>query len=291
MSSGMDRQIFEDAGRPEEAPDLGGGGPDLDHAVDEAIRGLGRGGSDDLPSPRPQARQPDKPAPSAPPGLDGVDDRSNSGLLRALLDERDRRQELKGQLDRYEKEKRDREAREQKPALSERLFTDPDGTIEELKREITAPLQQTIAQMQVNQDFAYAEARHGDTFRAAWAEWYEQVKDGKDATTYFTVMNSQSPGEAMVNWYRRASRDKEVGEDLDAYKQKVIDEYLSGNRLDTSPARGPNGQFQPRPQAPRTPTSISRMGSSGNPSDDEDVNDGTDAAIFAAARPTHRRQR
>jgi hypothetical protein len=213
-------------------------------------------------------------------------------LLRALLDERDRRQEYKTQLDRYERQERERQGREQKPALSERLFIDPDGTIADLRTEIAAPLEQRIAQLQVNQDFAFAENRHGDTFREAWTEWYETVKDGKDAATYFHVMNSQSPGEAMVQWYRRTSRDREVGDDLNAYNEKVIQNYLQGQGLATSPPRGPNGQFQPRaPQAPRMPTSISRMGSTGNPQDDDDTNDGSDAAIFAAARPKHRRER
>ena len=79
----------------------------------------------------------------------------------------------------------------------------------------------------INQDFLAAESRHGDKFRSAWSDWYEAVKDGKDAQTYFTVMNSASPGEAMVQWYKRATRDRELGDDdLDAFKQRVIDEYL-----------------------------------------------------------------
>jgi hypothetical protein len=117
------------------------------------------------------------------------------------------------------------------------------------------------------------------------------VKDGKDAATYFAVMNSASPGEALVQWYNRATRDREVGDDLDAFRQRVIDEYLGQSGAAPPLPRSPNGQFQPRPQAQRLPTSISRMGSSGNPSDDDDTNDGSDAAIFAAARPKHRRER
>jgi hypothetical protein len=283
-----DRQIFEDAGRPEEASDYGPDSSDLDHAVDDAIRGLGRG--DDLPTAPAQPRQRPPSQPQQPAEVEG--ERSNAGLMQALLDERDKRQDYARKLERYEQQEREAKSREQRPALSERLFTDPEGTIEELKREITAPLHQTIAQLQINQDFAMAEGRHGERFKEAWTEWYETVKDGKDATTYFQVMNSASPGEALVAWYNRSSRDREVGDDLDAYKQRVIDEYLGRSGAAPPLPRGQNGQFQPRPQAQRLPTSISRMGSSGNPQDDDDEgNDGSDAAIFAAARPKHRRQR
>jgi hypothetical protein len=289
MTGGIERQIFEDSGRPEEADDVGLGPSNVDQAVDDAIRDLGRG---EMPTAPVQARTPrDTTPPQSQPGLDGVDDKSNSGLLKALLDERDRRQDAARKLERYEQQEREAKSREQRPALSERLFSDPEGTIEELKREITAPLHQTIAQLQLDQDFSRAEGRHGERFQQAWGEWYETVKDGKDAATYFAVMNSASPGEALVQWYNRATRDREVGDDLDAFRQRVIDEYLGQSGAAPPLPRSSNGQFQPRPQAQRMPTSISRMGSSGNPSDDDDTNDGSDAAIFAAARPKHRRER
>jgi len=290
MAGGIERQIFEDAGQSEGAPDTTSPveRTPVDQAVDDAIREMGRGA--DAPAPPRDRAEPQPPAP--PPGMEGVEDRSNAGLLQALLDERERRQERDRQLERYQQHERERQAREQKPALSERLFSDPDGTLNELRTEWTQPLEQQIAQLMINQDFLAAESRHGDKFRSAWSDWYETVKDGKDAQTYFAVMNSASPGEAMVQWHRRATRDRELGDDdLDAFKQRVIDEYLGNSGAAPPLPRSPNGQFQPRPQAQRIPTAISRMGSSGNPSEDDDGNDGSDAAIFAAARPKHRRQR
>jgi hypothetical protein len=287
MSGGIERQIFEDSGRPEEteapiAPDR------LNDAVSDAIRGLDRGDQDQRPS-----REP----PPATPPSDGYDgDRSTSGLLKALLDEREKRQGAESRASRYEQQERDAKAREQKPALSERLFSDPDGTINDLRREIAAPLEQQIQQMALNHDFALANVKYGETFAQAWNAWYEQVKDGKDATTYFTIMNSGSPAETMVQWFRRASRDREVGEDLEAYKQRVIDEYLSGQtggapRAAAPGGRDENGRFTARPQAPRNPTSIGRMGASGVADDDLADNDGSDAAIFAAATRAPPRRR
>jgi hypothetical protein len=288
MSGGIERQIFEDSGRPdpEIAPDR------VTDAVSDAIRGLDRGDQDQAPR-----RQETPPAPPPNDGYDG--DRSTSGLLKALLDEREKRQGAESRASRYEQLEREQKAKEQKPALSERLFADPDGTLNDLRQEIAAPLQQQIQQMQLNHDFALANVRYGETFAEAWNTWYDTVKDGKDATTYFSIMNSQSPAEAMVQWYRRTTRDKEVGEDLDAYKQRVIDEYLAGQNGGPRPAapgptaRDSDGRFTARPQAPqRQPTSISRMGASGVADDDLADNDGSDAAIFAAAtRPTNRQRR
>ena len=153
MSGGIERQIFEDSGRPDpsEAPIA----PDrLDDAVSDAIRGLDRGTHD-----QPARRE----APPAPPPSDGYEgDRSTSGLLKALLDEREKRQGAESRASRYEQIEREQKAKEQKPAISERLFTDPDGTINDLRQEIAAPLQQQIQQMQLNHDFALASVRYGD---------------------------------------------------------------------------------------------------------------------------------
>jgi hypothetical protein len=176
--------------------------------------------------------------------------------------------------------------------LSQRLFEDPDGTLAELKEAWIAPLKQEMAQRAVNSDFAIAHMRHGETFQQAWDSWYKAVEGGKDAASYFAIMNASSPGEAMVAWHHKRQRDELVGDDLDAYRQKVIDEYLAGSGGAPPLPRDGNGRFQPRPQAPRLPTAMSRVGSAGKGiSPNAESLDGSDAAIFAAGRPTSRRDR
>jgi hypothetical protein len=203
-SADLERQIFTDAAQPEPviAPEA------VDENVSRSIRDLNRSPDDVPPGPRPEARQPAQPG---GPDL-GLDDRSNAGLLRALLDERERRQGMTQEVERYRQREREAAASQQRPALNERLFTDPEGTLNELRREWTSPLEQQIAQLQINHDLGLASVRHGETFSKAWEAWYEAVKDGRDATTYFTVMNSQSPGEAMVQWYNRNSVFSEIGD-------------------------------------------------------------------------------
>ena len=86
MAGGIERQIFEDAGQPEDdsrhlRPSTT---PPVDQAVDDAIREMERADA-------PPARA--RPATGQPARLEDVDDKSNAGLLQALLDERDRRQD------------------------------------------------------------------------------------------------------------------------------------------------------------------------------------------------------
>jgi hypothetical protein len=281
MAAGIEQQIFQDASIPEDQ---------VDDAVSKTIR------DQESPSPASPPPAPAAPGPSDPFAGEAGD--RNGGLLEALLRERERRQEalsekkqLAEQLERYRKQ-------ETKPSINERLFVDPEGTLNELRQEWTSPLQQEIASLRLDHNFSRAQLRHGDTWGEAWKAWYEAVSDGKDAALYFGVLNAQDPGEAMVEWYRRNRLWSETGGDLDAYKQRVIDEYLAAQGGSFEAAsdrpRAPNGQFvsTARPPAPqRMPTSISRMGSTGNTGDDEDLNDGSDAAIFAAARPKSRGQR
>ena len=286
MSAGLDRQIFDNAGRPDDEQAIPEG--HVDEAVSRAIRNIDHV-EEDLPdAPPSQARQPRQRDP-----LEGIEDRSNSGLLKALLDERDKRQRSETQLERYTRMEQEQATREGRAPISERLFTNPQETLEELRREWTQPLESQLAEMRVNQNFEMAHQRHGANFESAWQAWFEQVRDGKDATTYFGVMNAPNPGEAMVRWHMGQRLWEETGGDLDGYRQRVIDEYRSGGVRSPPPAppRESNGQFTSRPPAPQLPTSIGRMGSSGrsSPDDDDDLNDGSDAAIFAAARPKSRR--
>ena len=117
--------------------------------------------------------------------------------------------------------------------------------------------------------------------------WYGAVGQGQNAALYFAVMNAPSPGEALVQWYGQQRRNAEVGDDLDAYKQRVIDEWLASQGQTPRP-RNTDGTFAPRSQAPRLPTATSRMGAAGNGNVEADE-DGSEESIFAAGRPERRR--
>lgn len=285
-----------------------------DQAVSDAIRQIGRGVQPAIP-PAPQQRQP---APQGgaqptgdPPGTEGIEDRSTAGLLRALLDERERRQGLEAQNRRYSEQDAERRRQEEagRTPLHERIFSEPDTAIAELTQQITAPLEQRIENMRVQHDFALAGVRHADVFADAWSAWFQKVGSGQDPDTYFAIMKAPSPGEALVNWFKGEQRNTTIGDDLDAYNAKVIREAFEAQGLPVpeqyalpggqqvqptqqrfdaragQPARDASGRFAPsQPQAQRLPTATSRMGQSGGGLTDHDE-DGSDAAIFDSGRP------
>lgn len=277
-----------------------------DTAVSDAIRQIHRGASPALPV-APQLPRLAAAQPGDVPGDDGTEDRSTAGVLRALLDEREKRRAAEDRAARYERQEQDRTRTADVAPLHERIFSEPDQAIAELTRTIVDPLNERIENMRVQHDLALASVRHADTFQDAWAAWYQKVGTGQDAETYFKIMRAPSPGEALVSWFKGEQRQSTIGDDLDAYNARVIREAFEARGLPVPPeyAGAPAGQqpqtpvapqggtgrdpatgrFAPsQPQAPRYPTATSRMGQSGGGLNDRDE-DGTDAAIFDSGRP------
>ncbi len=330
--AGEDRDIFDSGSQIEDHnEDLGGAGDQPlvetrtaeDIAVSEAIRQIGRGAHPDAIPPAPQPQR--QPAPQQPQDgtagagapSDGVEDRSTAGLLRALLDERERRQRLEDQNRRYSQQDEERRRNEEaaRNPLAERLFSEPETAIAELTQQIARPLEERIEQMRVNHDFALAGVRHAEIFPDAWAAWYQQVGTGQNPDLYWRVMRAPSPGEELVQWFRGEQRNSTIGDDLDAYNARIIREAFEAQGLPVpqqfaapgqsaqppaeprfdaragQPTRDASGRFvSPQPQAPRLPTATSRMGQSGGGLSNHDE-DGSDAAIFDSGRPERGRAR
>lgn len=312
---GEDRDIFDSGNAADDTLDTATDVQSLteprsaeDTAVSDAIRQLNRGDTPALP-PAPQQRQPapgGAAQPGAQPGGESEEDRSTAGLLRALLDERERRQGLEQRLGRYTQQEQDARRNEEanRSPLSQRIFEDPDTVLAEFRQQIEAPLAERLEQMRVQHDFALAGVRHQEVFADAWAAWYQKVGTGQDAKTYFEIMNAPSPGEALVNWFKAEQRNSTVGDDIDAYNARVIREAFEARGIPVPPeyaapgqqqqtqerpaatGRDPaTGRFAPsQPQAQRFPSATSRMGQSGGGLTDHDE-DASDAAIFESGRP------
>src|SRR6478609_2228917 len=269
-----DRDIF-DAGNSTEpdALDTGGQSDELnprsadDLAVSDAIRNLGRGQQAE-----PAARQPAPAQPGQPGAQPAEGERTLSGVMQALLDERERRQDMARQLDRYQREEQNRTRQAEKVPLAQRLFEDPEAAITELRDQITQPLTDQIQQMKVQHDFALAGVRHPETFADAWSAWYQRVGTGQDPVTYFAIMNSASPGESLVQWFKEQQRKETIGDDLDAYNRRIIEAHMASlnGGAPVVDARAMSAAGQPRdnsgrfvpapaPQAARLPTATSRL--------------------------------
>lgn len=291
----LDQEIF-DAG--EQAPPSA---PVADEAtaVRDSIRALQREGGRDAPeAPPPQARGP---GPQAPPH--GVEDQSPAGLLKAMLDERDKRQGLERQLQRYQawENEQARKAKESEAPFDQRFFSQPQQELESFVTERITPIEQRIQNFMTDVDMRMARQQYGEVFDEAFQTWYQQVGNPNqpDPHSYFSVMNSPSPGEALMQWFNQARTWREIGDGgIDGFRERVRQEVLAemgmGSRSVVSsrpPAddrpRDDSGRFAPRHEV-RLPTSLGRLGAAGrgNPNPSED---GSEEAIYDAGRPERRR--
>jgi hypothetical protein len=286
-----DREIFDSASAPDDdAPPsrLIDERTSTDHAVSDAIDTINRQG--------PQARAPreapaSQPAPTQRPSQDDglPEDRSLGGVLQALMSERERRQEWEQRAKRFEQQEQERQraAEAAKTPLSQRLFEDPDATLAEIRQELRQSFEAEIAKTRITSDFSIAAIRHADVWDEAWNAWYGHVSQGTDPATYFGVMNSGSPGESIIAWYKDRQRHEEIGDDLDAFKERIINEYLAGQGRPPQPRRD-DGTFAPAPRAPRLPTATSRLGATNGAGLSGPPEDGSEEAIFAAGRDARR---
>lgn len=202
-------------------------------------------------------------------------------LLRDLREERNQRQLLQRQL------------QPQAPAQPQqdfdtRFFSNPQEVLGEVVQSFAAQL----ATVRLEGNLALAEIRHGsDNFKTAFEAYMGQVADGKNLPLYQRVMTSSDPGEEIVSWFRENSLIQETGGDVNAFRERIRQELLAemqGGKAPAAPTapaadvpRRENGQFAPRHEL-RLPTATSRM--NGSAAGNEDMEDGSDDAIFDAGR-------
>ena len=285
----LEQDVFDSGASPDVPADLAPS-PDTSvspqpqeaRAVSDAISSL-RG-------PVPQyGVQPTPPPQQQPPNPD--DEPVKSGVLRDLLEERQQRQRLENHVRELQRREQEKAAQIAQPKAEEMLFSDPDKFI----AQIESRHEKKLADIQLNFDMQLASMRHGPMFDAAWQHFFATCQEGRDPVSYFRVMNARSPGEEMVRWFHERRMLHETGGNLDAYRQRIIDEYLQqqggvapSQQQPDHRARDENGRFLPQQQQPRhevrLPTSLSRLnGSRGMPAASE-VEDGSEEAIFDAGR-------
>jgi hypothetical protein len=221
-------------------------------------------------------------------------------MLRDLFNEREVRQKLEAQVREMQRREQERAAQVSQPKAEDMLFTDPDKFIQ----QIESKHERKLADMQLNFDMQLASMRHGSAFDAAWQHFYASCQGGQDPVSYFRVMNARSPGEEMVRWFHERRLMHETGGNLDAYRERILQEALQNPEIlarlqqqgglvppqqpqQDQRARDESGRFLPQQQPRqevRLPTSLSRMnGSRGMPAAGE-PEDGSEEAIFDAGR-------
>ena len=241
-----------------------------------------------------QRRDPQPPAAAARPGP-AAPAPELQGAERRLRQERQARQALERQIQEL------RQPRQPEVPFSQRVFEDPEGSIDGRLRQHIDPIAQQLQTFQTDMDMKLARATHGaDVFDEAYQAWFEQVGDPSrpDPQNYWAVMNSPSPGEAVVAWYQNKPENMR-----ERMRQEIMQELgleappparsngraangsqpSHGHGNGGSRGRDPEtGHFTPRHEV-RLPTATSRMGHSSREAAFS-PEDGSDEAIFDFGR-------
>lgn len=179
--------------------------------------------------------------------------------IQALDSERNKRKELE---DRYEREIR--ELREQVTRLSQPPKpTEPaappptlwDAPDEFIKSQLD-PVEQRIRNMNERYSERLATSEHGVETVTAAKQWMEQqAKTPEGQRILRELIQSDDPFDDLVKHYKSQSVLSEIGTDPEAYKQRVIQEYLASQQQQPQPTA-------PAP-APQLPTSFAAKPTSG----------------------------
>jgi len=153
---------------------------------------------------------------------------------------------------------------------------DPRGYHQAVMAEVTG----VVRMQQLDTDLRMAHARHGDLFEKAYAAFNEVAPQHPDFAR--SVVNGPTPGERMVEWYKRQSMMAEVGDDPRAWMTRQLEQALQNPEFLAKAIAAAQAQAQGRPapggqqRAPNTayrlPPSLSRLPSGAadrsNPSDE-----------------------
>lgn len=227
------------------------------------------------PEPEPvkgETEQPEavEPEPEAEPAPPAGEDKENLGRLSALLDEREKRQEAERKAREAEAKLAQFENSRQAQQQPIDPIDDPAGFAAQQREHV----ERVVTQSRIQQSRVFAEQQHGaDVVEAAYAA-FETACNTDPATSAMSTSLLQHPhpiGE-VVSWYKRQQTLESIGDDPEAYRQRIIDEYLA-----QQPA---TPQATPAPTPPvKVPPSLAKGGGS---TGQEDVSD--DDAFSAAFR-------
>lgn len=117
-------------------------------------------------------------------------------------------------------------AQPQEPAKEPDFFENPD----EYLRHKIAPLHEQLQRQSEGFSRTLAVREHGaETVKGAYAEMEKRIASGDPAATanYQTIMRSDDPWDNLVQWHKRESAIAEIGQDPNAYREKLKAEVLA----------------------------------------------------------------
>jgi len=199
----------------------------------------------------------DKPADMVPVWrLNEVSQSKREAAARAEAAER-RAMEAERRIQEFEAQRKPAE-----PVQAPDMYQDPEGwqqyVIQQAEQRAQAQADAIVTRKLVERDLMRAKEQHGEVFDKAYAALEEQIGRG-DHSARMRVLNSASPGEELVKWYKSNEFLREVG-DPDTWR-KQQEEAMRAKILEEI------GKAPDRPKT-KIPPSLSRATAANSPGED-----------------------
>ncbi len=184
--------------------------------------------------------------------------------VQAIIEERHRRQKAEEKAELAERRLREIEDRQRSQAKIPTFQDDPEAyaQYQQQQREMDK------AEIRFEQSEVMAREKHGDALVTEVMEW--AVQKGAEekarlgispfATEYF---RQKHPVDWAVKQHKREIAQREIGDDLDAYKAKIIAEHIAANAAPQTAAQPVTAVPPTTPAQPRPPRSLASTPNAG----------------------------
>jgi hypothetical protein len=145
-----------------------------------------------------------------------------------LRKEKEEKRELAERLKALEAERLSWQAQQQRPQPQEKQpektskvdpLLDPEGYAKQVRDDI----RNEILAERREESLQNAAEKYGDEFKEAYTAAQQKIDPGLRAR----MQSSRDPGETLIKWHREQKQRAEIGEDLTAYNQRVLEKALS----------------------------------------------------------------
>lgn len=205
------------------------------------------------------------PAPAATTPVATQDEQQPRGEripLAEYLSEREKRQnfenELKAERERIAQERQEFQRRLQaleKPAAQTEKVAKPDPLLdpEAYEAYLEKKVEDRILNDRREESLQRAHKVYKEEFTEAYAAAQKQIDPGLIAR----MQASRDPGETLIEWHREQKTRAEIGNDLNAFRQREQERLLSDPAFLAKAIEKARGVAQAQPQQPGTPPAVS----------------------------------
>lgn len=130
------------------------------------------------------------------------------------------------------------------------IFDDPVAWGRRVQQQAFDQARLEVRKQLVAASLEDAQYEHGEAFNAAWADLQAlDPKNPNDRAAIQTVWDSPNPGRAVMRWHERYQLMADMGDDPEAFRNRVLLEALSDPRMRQRVIEGlETGAFEPRRQ-------------------------------------------